>query len=63
MPMLKELRCADVMPGCTFVTTGANDDEVMRKVAQHAKEKHNIREMTPDLTKKVKSAIKAKQLA
>ena len=56
--MAKEMRCAELMPGCTFVATGVTDDEVMRKAAQHAKEKHNVKEITPDLAKKVKAAIK-----
>ena len=56
--MPKEMRCADLMPGCTFVATGATDDEVVRKAAQHAKERHNVKEITPDLAKKVKAAIK-----
>ena len=56
--MAKEMRCSDLMPGCNFVATGATDDEVMRKAAQHAKEKHNINEMTPDLANKVKAAIR-----
>jgi len=59
MIMVKELRCADVMPGCSWVATGSTDDEVMKKVSQHAKEKHNIREITPDLAKKVRAAIHA----
>ncbi len=58
--MPKEMRCADLMPGCTFVATGATDDEVMRKAAQHAKDKHNIKQMTPDLAQKVKAAIRTK---
>ncbi len=56
--MPKEMRCADLMPGCTFVVTGATEDEVVRKAAQHAKERHNIKEITPDLAKKVKAAIR-----
>jgi predicted small metal-binding protein len=55
--MAKEMRCAEIMPGCNFVATGATDDEVMRKAAQHAKEKHSIKEITPDLARKVRAAI------
>ncbi len=56
--MAKEMRCADLMPGCSFVATGVTETEVMTKAAQHAKEKHNIREITPDLAKKVTAAIR-----
>jgi predicted small metal-binding protein len=56
----KELRCGDVMPGCNFVASGATEDEVLKKAAQHAKEKHNVKELTPDLVMKVKAAMRTK---
>jgi predicted small metal-binding protein len=58
--MAKEMRCSDLMPGCSFVATGATDDEVLTKAAQHAREKHDITEMTPDLVSKVRAAIRTK---
>jgi predicted small metal-binding protein len=58
--MAKELRCGDVMPGCTFVANGATEEEVLRKAAQHAKDKHNVTQLTPDLVVKVKAAIRTK---
>jgi predicted small metal-binding protein len=54
----KELRCGDVMPGWTYVASGATEEEVLRKTAQHAKEKHNVKQLTPDLVVKVKAAIR-----
>ena len=57
---MKELRCADVMPGCKYVAMGVTDDEVMKKAVAHAKEAHKIKDVTPDLAAKVKSAIKLK---
>ncbi len=56
--MPKELRCGDVMPGCAHVIRGQTEDEVMKKGAAHAKEKHGVKEVTPDMAKKVKAAIK-----
>lgn len=56
--MAKELRCGDVMPGCNFVATGATEDEVLKKAAQHAKDKHNVQQLTPDLVAKVKVVIR-----
>jgi predicted small metal-binding protein len=55
-----ELRCGDVMPGCTFVASGATEEEVLKKAAQHAKDKHNVQQLTPDLVLKVKAAIRTK---
>ena len=54
----KELRCGDVMPGCTFVASGATEEEVLKKAAQHARDKHNVKELTADLVGKVKAAIR-----
>lgn len=56
--MAKELRCGDVMPGCSFVARGATEEEVLKYVAQHAKDKHNVKELTADLVDKVKAAIR-----
>jgi predicted small metal-binding protein len=58
--MAKELRCGDVMPGCDFVASGATEEEVLRKAAQHAKDKHNVTQLPPDLVVKVKAAIRTK---
>ena len=35
--MARELRCADLMPGCNFVAQGKDDSEVMKKAAEHAR--------------------------
>ncbi len=56
--MAKELRCGDVMPGCNFVASGATEDEVLKKTAQHAKDKHNVKELTSDLVAKVRAVIR-----
>lgn len=58
--MGKELRCGDVMPGCNFVASGATEEEVLKKVTQHAKDKHNVKELTAELVGKVKAAIRTK---
>ncbi len=56
--MAKELRCGDMMPGCKFVATAETEEELLKKVTKHAKEAHNIKEITPELSKKVKGAIR-----
>src|SRR5438093_8612582 len=40
--MARELRCADLIPGCDFVVQGTRDSEVMRKAAEHAKRAHRM---------------------
>jgi predicted small metal-binding protein len=61
--MSKELKCGDLMPGCNAVVEGKDEAEVMAKAAEHAKSVHGLKEVTPDLVAKVRSAIKEKGAA
>lgn len=60
--MRKMLRCRDVGMDCEFQAHGKTDEEVIRQAAQHARDKHGVTTMTPDLQAKVKSAIKEQRL-
>jgi predicted small metal-binding protein len=57
--MDKIIECAKVDPssGCTHVVRGKNEEEVLKNAMEHAKS-HGLREMTPELMAKVKSAIR-----
>ena len=56
--MAKILECAKVDPssGCTYVVRGETEEEVLQKASEHAKE-HGIREVTPEMIKRVKESI------
>jgi predicted small metal-binding protein len=56
--MKRSLKCRDVGMDCDFQTTGKDDNEVMQKAAAHAKEKHGMASIPPDMEKKARSAIK-----
>ncbi len=56
--MAKELRCADVGMDCDFVAKAETQEELLQKVAKHAKEVHGIDEITPDLKQKVTRVIR-----
>lgn len=56
--MAQGMRGADLLPGCRFVATGVTETAVMTKAARRAKEKHDIRQIRPDLAQKVKAAIR-----
>jgi predicted small metal-binding protein len=58
--MAKELRCGDLMPGCSAVVEGKDEAEVMAKAAEHAKSTHGLQQVPPELASKVRSAIKEK---
>ena len=56
--MTRELRCADLIPGCDFVAQGKDDSEVMRKVAEHAKRAHRMAAISMELERKARAAIR-----
>ena len=57
--MTRELRCADLMPGCNFVAQGEDDSEVMQKTAEHAKNVHKMVAISLGVEKKARAAIRA----
>jgi len=56
--MTKSISCADVGTNCNWSTTAETEEELMKKVAEHAKEEHKGMEVTPELVEKIKSKIK-----
>jgi predicted small metal-binding protein len=56
--MAKMLRCRDVGVDCDGVIRAKTEEELMKKVAEHAKTAHGITEISPDLAAKVKGSIK-----
>jgi predicted small metal-binding protein len=56
--MAKELRCRDVGLNCDFQARGETEDEVLRQAATHARTEHQITEMPPELSAKVRAAIR-----
>ncbi len=56
--MNKHFACGDVVPGCSFTASAANDEELVKKVVAHATQAHGVAEVTPELAAKVQAAIK-----
>lgn len=54
----KKISCADVVPGCSFTAEADGEQELLQKVASHAGHDHGIEEVTPEILKKLKAAIK-----
>ena len=57
--MAKVLRCNDVFPGCAAELRVETEGEVMRQVAEHAREVHGLATIDEETAKKVKDAIRA----
>jgi predicted small metal-binding protein len=56
--MTKVLRCNDMMPGCDYVARAETEDELMQKAAQHAREKHGMQTVPPEVAQQIKSKIR-----
>ena len=55
---MPSIECKDLGMDCGFKATAETEDELLKKVAEHAAEVHGIKEISPDLMEKVKSIIK-----
>lgn len=53
---MKQFRCGDVVPGCTSVFTGS-EDEILAGVARHARQDHGLAEVSPELVLAVRGAM------
>jgi len=56
--MEKRLSCRDVGADCDFVACGTTEEEVMGKVAEHARLHHNMSEISKELQDKTRSSIR-----
>ena len=59
--MKKQIACSDVVPGCQFRAEAATEEELLQKVAEHARAQHGVTEVGPDLLATVKEAIKTRE--
>jgi len=51
-------KCADLGASCSWQGSGNTMEELMGKVAQHAKEAHGKASIPPEMLAEVKAAIK-----
>jgi predicted small metal-binding protein len=57
---MKELRCSDLNPGCSFRAEGKDVDEVMKKASEHARKDHGMSQIPADIAQKAQAAIRDK---
>ncbi|MEM3852385.1 MAG: DUF1059 domain-containing protein [Methanomassiliicoccales archaeon] len=55
-----EFKCKDIGMNCGFEASAPSKEELMPKIAEHAKTAHGITQIPDDLKKKVDGAIKKK---
>ena len=56
--MTKKVHCRDVGYDCDGIVQAETIDDLLVKVAQHAKEAHGLEEVTEEVAAKVKSVIR-----
>ena len=56
--MTKVVHCKDVGFDCEGVIRAATEEEVLKLVADHAKEVHSMQEVTPDVVEKVRAVMR-----
>ncbi len=56
--MTKSFACSDAGVDCNWSIDSNTEDEIMTKIAEHAKEHHGFDTIPPELVEKVKAAIK-----
>lgn len=56
--MTKSFTCSDAGVNCNWSVTSENDEDLLNKIKEHAKNEHNFEEIPPELYERVKSAIK-----
>jgi len=56
--MGKILHCRDVGSDCDYVVRGATEKEVLQRAAEHAKKDHGLSEISPQMTERLRAAIR-----
>jgi len=55
---MPSIKCKDVGMDCDFEATADTEDELMKKIAEHAAEVHDMKTIPPEVIEKVKRAMK-----
>jgi predicted small metal-binding protein len=56
--MTKVVNCRDVGFECDGVIRADTEGEALKQVAEHAKEVHNMQEVTPDVVERVRAVMR-----
>ncbi|MDO8568763.1 MAG: DUF1059 domain-containing protein [Dehalococcoidales bacterium] len=55
---MPSFKCKDIGMKCNFEVKDENQDELMSVIALHVEKTHNMKQASPDMTEKIKKAIK-----
>jgi predicted small metal-binding protein len=54
---MKEFACGDVVPNCATRFRASSEEELLRHVAQHARDAHGLTDLSDDLVDAVRQRI------
>jgi predicted small metal-binding protein len=54
---MKSFACGAVVPGCTATFTAPTEDELLARIAAHAREDHGMDEVPAELVEQVREKI------
>lgn len=54
---MKRFACGDVVPGCEASWVCSTEDDILARVAVHAREDHGMTDISPELVAAVRSKI------
>ena len=55
---MPSFKCKDIGMDCPFETKAKTEPELMQAIATHAATVHKMKDVPPDMMKKIKAAIK-----
>jgi predicted small metal-binding protein len=54
---MKEFRCGVLVPGCDAVFEAEYEDELLTRVAAHARDEHAMPEVPPEVVDQIRASI------
>jgi predicted small metal-binding protein len=54
---MKEFRCGDVVPECPYVTRDEEEEALLARISEHARDAHGMDEVPPEVVDAIRSAI------
>lgn len=55
---MPSFKCSDIGMKCGFETSAGSQDELMKRIAEHAREAHGMTTIPDDVLEQVKKAIR-----
>ena len=56
--MAKVIECGSVVPGCNFVIHGADEAEIVAKMAEHLRSTHEVEYLSEQLKARIHAVIR-----